>query len=176
MEPMQRYWSAPQADEATLDYQMREFRAWCGSYSAKQLRSAYDWLKENYTYKTWPKIADWKKAVYATAQKGTAETSEEKPWARMMKQAGRIADAEMDSPLGEQAEHEGWARDLHAAYKRLAYDALVKGRTTDNLVIESASIKFWRKRAASYRAAALYRQSPEYLSTHAEPYKFRAAQ
>lgn len=171
IEPMQRYWSAPAGDAQTLDYQIREMVVWCRSYTPAQLRAAYEWLKENYTYRTWPKIADWKKAVNATVGPRKPDKQEKRSWELKMEQAAKISDAEMETPLGRRALAEGWGHELRAAYRRLAYESLCKGKSVDHLIVDSRSLEYWAKKADSFRRAKDYQQTPEYLAVHGVPYK-----
>lgn len=169
---MQRLWEAPkEASPEDRAFRIHELATFCKAYNMDQLQAARVWLTSNYEYQTWPKIADWQKAILAiTPQKKT--DYKDLPWIKRDKEAAEIFDRVFrNAPLAEEMEYYLVFPDYKAAMLQMIVQELKAERDGYDAVLGNEYLDHLRKKGERYRAAAEYRKTPEYLAVHGLEYR-----
>lgn len=156
---MQRLWEASKdATPEDLQFQISELRAFCKPYTLANLEAARKRLQADYEYRTWPKIADWHKAILATMPVVPKTDPNDYPWVKRDREAEVIYNHEYkNTPLWLEMEY----LNIESEYKNLMLqaikNALRSGKDGHDCVLGEDWITYLRMKAERYKQGSMYR-------------------
>lgn len=178
LDPMQRIWHPPEGRTKTdLDFLILDLANWCKGYSPDQLSRAYLWLRENYTYRAWPSIALWKKAVNATAPNVRPPDMPKKdmPWDIRNRLVARTFDhGYAKSELAVEMRKLLLFNEYRGMMLQIIRENIQKGGNGYDLEMKPEYLAWLREKGKTYQEAAAYRETDAYRKVHGEPYDFAA--